>query len=127
MITFRTSEALIKQIKKIVKVHGRCFVTGCGNLYYNREDAERKMQYTNPSEEEATFMVSYTRVEDVPNTPRELEDAFFNSKRAELSDKATVSRVENHNFIDMSEDDEAETPVKAKKEKKANEANEATE
>lgn len=106
MINFKFNEALIKQLKKVVKVNGEVHVTGCGNYYSNKADAIRKKNFTNPDQEEATFMLSFYKVDDVPNTPRDLEDAFFQSRREEVKNYAEKEIRANKNIIDMSDDDD---------------------
>lgn len=103
MIDLKTSEALIKQLKATVRQHGEVHVCGCGNFYTDKESALRKKNFTNPDQEEASFMLTYNKVEDIPNTVKELDDAFFNSRRRELSKDEDSTLVKNRNIVDMSE------------------------
>jgi len=114
MINFQISDALIKQVKKVVKVHGECHVLGCGNFYTTKETAIRKKDYTNPDQEEATFMLSFYKVEEVPNTVTEMEDAFYNSRRQESKIISANEIASNRNIIDMSDDEDDEPTVKPK-------------
>lgn len=117
MLNLRVSDALIKQIKACVKQNGVCHVLGCGNFYTRKEDAITKKDFTNPDQEEATYMITFDRVEDVPNTPKELEDAFYNAKRKEQQLYGSIREQKQRNVLIM-DDEEAKTEVDVKRSRK---------
>ena len=121
MINLNLSDALIKQIKRVTKVHGQCYITGCGNMFFNKADAKMKTEFPhNPDSDESKMMLSFYNVNEVPNTVKELEDAFFKSYREESQNANRVERKENKNFIDMSDEDESEQIDKIKTHKHKN-------
>ena len=101
MISFKINDAVIKQVKRTVSVHGTTYVLGCGNIYTDKDSAYNKKEYTNPDQEEATFLLKFDNIKDVPNTVEEFENAFFESRKNEIKHIKDASIKANKNIIDM--------------------------
>lgn len=84
-LKFRINEVLIAQVKQCVEQFGVCYLTGCGNMYTEARDAETKRMFTNPDQEEATFLVKFKKGDKIPSTPKEMEEAFYEARKQEIS------------------------------------------
>ena len=82
-LKFRINEIALKQIKATVKEYGVCWVNGCGNFYADEKSSMDKKAFTNPDQEEATYVVKFTKEEDVPSTVEKMEKLFWASRQAE--------------------------------------------
>jgi len=94
MLKFRIHLNTIKRLKVVLAGNGEAWVTGCGNVYDNEHGAVSKKLFTNPDQEEATYMIHYVKGDKIPETVEEMEKALFDSRTKELKDYADSRQEE---------------------------------
>ena len=101
MINFRISEALIEQIKLAVKVFGEVYVLGDGNFYTDKEACLTQKKFCPAENEEATFMLSFFKESEVPDTVDAFENMFFESRKNEIKEVKDTAIRADRNVLTM--------------------------
>ena len=123
-LQFRIKPATIAWVHDVLDARGECWLLGCGNVYTNEQAAISKKLFTNPDQEEATYMLHFKKGDKIPATVEEMEDAFHMSKKAES--QMRIEQKQGEKPIERKTKWEDEKPV-VKQEKKEEPAKEKEE
>lgn len=117
MINFKITDTLIKQVTFTVKSFGECYLLGDGNFYTDKAAAIIQKTYAPADREEATFMLSFFKPSEVPQTITEMQEAFWKARTNEERQVVDDSVRENRNVISLPKEEKIVEVVEEKEEK----------
>lgn len=96
-LIFRINEnninSIVEQVTDCVDQLGICILTGCGNFYTDLRSANNKRDFTNPAQEESTYMLTFKKGDRIPTTVKGFIDMFYEQRKTD--DMAANSQTLN--------------------------------
>lgn len=106
---FKVNNVNLALARATVRVHGKAWLHGCGNVYNNKDDSDFRADFTNPNPDKTPHASSYRlyfdSVNQVPANEDEAEERLLRAKAAELKENTRQKSVNKVRTISIGEDD----------------------